>query len=322
MSFVKPGPRNGAFTLVHFSDLHLCRPAGASPAGFLNKRLFSWLSWRVRRRRVLPPEVWPALARAVKGCAADLVAVTGDLTHLGLPAEFELAARFLEQLAPPGRVMVVPGNHDALRAAEWARGLSTWADFLRSGDPEGTVGFPALRVHGRVAVIGLSTACPSPPLLAIGRLGADQLEALDALLKRAAERGLFRLVLIHHPPVARMVSPHKRLIDAAALRAVLAARGAELILHGHAHRRTVASVPGPGGPIPVLGISAAACAGTRPERRAAFRVLRIEEAGAGLRAAYRDQVFVPGEGRFEPEGGPEAAWIKTRARADARPSPE
>lgn len=322
MSFVKPGPPNGAFTLVHLSDLHLCRPSGASPAKFLNKRFLSWLSWRFRRRRVLPLAAWPELARAVKGCGADLVAVTGDLTHLGLPSEFELAARFLEQLAPPERVMVVPGNHDALRAAEWARGLPIWADYLRSGDPSGTVVFPALRVYGRVAVIGLSTARPSPPFLAIGSLGAAQLEALEALLERTAERGLFRLLLIHHPPVARLVSPLKRLTDAAALRAVLAARGAELILHGHAHRRTAASVPGPGAPIPVLGISAAVCAGTRPERRAAFRVLRIEEADGGLRASYRDQVFAPGTRRFEPEEGPGAAWIKTPARAAARPSPE
>lgn len=313
MRFVKPGAGAPPFTLVHLSDLHLCRPEGSSASQFANKRLLSWLSWRWRRRRELPSVVWSALARGVRTCRPDLVAVTGDLTHLGLPAEYALAARFLEQLAPPDRVMIVPGNHDALRAAEWARGAAIWAGYLESNPSTAGVGFPALRVFGRVAVIGLSTARPSPPFLAVGRLGRAQIESFEAMLRSTGAAGLFRLVLIHHPPVGRMVSPHKRLLDREALGAVLARRGAELILHGHTHRRTFAALPGPDGPIPVWGISAAACASRRPERRAAFRVLEIGPAADGFRAVYHDRVFCRDRQCFEPEGGAHAAVFKTPA---------
>jgi hypothetical protein len=37
---------------------------------------------------------------------------------------------------------------------------------------------------------------------------------------------------------------------------VIAEHGAELVLHGHNHRTSVMSVPGPRGPVPVVGATA------------------------------------------------------------------
>ena len=95
--------------------------------------------------------------------------------------------------------------------------------------------FPTLRLRGDVALIGLSTARPSAPFFATGRLGERQLEALDRMLESTGADGRFRIVLLHHPPGRDTVRWRKSLRDGEALRDVLARRGAELILHGHAH---------------------------------------------------------------------------------------
>jgi len=112
-------------------------------------------------------------------------------------------------------------------------------------------------VRGPVALVNVSSAVPTALHLAQGELGAAQIAAAGALLRQAGERGLYRVVLIHHPVAADVVSGRKELIDAPALRAMLAEAGAELVLHGHAHEALLTTVPGPKGPIPVLAVPAA-----------------------------------------------------------------
>ena len=57
--------------------------------------------------------------------------------------------------------------------------------------------------------------------MATGRLGADQLMRLADLLDALGRDGLFRVVLIHHPPVSRLNQHFKRLIDASPLRRIM-----------------------------------------------------------------------------------------------------
>ena len=80
---------------------------------------------------------------------------------------------------------------------------------------DGAVGFPYLRRRGPLALIGLSTAVPTPPFMATGRLGEAQLARLAETLVALAREKLFRVVLIHHPPVSE-AKRHKRLTDAGA----------------------------------------------------------------------------------------------------------
>src|SRR5437763_1502379 len=82
-----------------------------------------------------------------------------------------------------------------------------------------------------VAMIGLSSAVPTPPLMATGRLGRVQLDALERILAQLSAEQLFRVLLIHHP--LRSVSRIKRLTDSRKLHALLGKHGVELVLHGH-----------------------------------------------------------------------------------------
>jgi 3',5'-cyclic AMP phosphodiesterase CpdA len=103
------------------------------------------------------------------------------------------------------------------------------------------------------------------------------------LLDRTA--GSFRIVLIHHPPVSAPRRYLRRLTDGAALRAMLANHGAELLLHGHDHRRALIRLDGPrGAKIPAIGVpSASASAPHGGENAAGYSVFRIERDAAAWR---------------------------------------
>lgn len=293
MNFVKQAAPLTTWTLIHISDFHLCQTSGIAIGRFLNKRLFSYARWRLRRQREHRLQILEALTRAVQSAQADHIVVTGDLTQLALPSEFDQARGILQALGPPQKVFVVPGNHDALVAASWSESYGRWADYMASdpASPQKPLEFPTLRIRGQVALIGLSTARPTPILSAAGSIGTRQLQRLAEILQQMARRRLFRVLLIHHPPLPGMVSFHKRLRDAGELAAIAKQQGAELILHGHSHHCSCAEIHGPGGGIPVLGISSASAASQHPERRAAFRSIQITRTPEGWSTTSQQYVY-------------------------------
>jgi len=193
--------------------------------------------------------------------APDHIAITGDLTNFSTVQEITAARTWLSSLRPLGQVTVSPGNHDALVGPDEAHRFAPWGPWL--ADDEATT-FPHVRVRDHVAIINLCSAVPTAPWLAAGRLGEDQLARLAELLPSLAARGLFRVMMLHHPPIPGVVSARKALADGAALRNILAAHGAELVLHGHAHEAALGALPGPTSLVPVLGVpSASATPGGR-----------------------------------------------------------
>jgi 3',5'-cyclic AMP phosphodiesterase CpdA len=295
-----PPERNGgsAFVLAHLSDPHLTSLTGVRFTALLNKRLLGYLSWRQHRRRIHRPHILEALLRDLAEAAPDHVAITGDLTHVGLPEEFRQAAHWLRRLGPPDRVIVVPGNHDAYVAAPWKETYSSWAPYLAGDESPLTGAYPSLRVRGPAALIGLSSARPSAPFLAVGSLGESQLARFEKVLEQTGRRGLLRIVLLHHPPVPGSISWRKRLTDARLFAQVLARQGAELILHGHAHvsgaRELVAGMRS----IPVLGVPSASDSGSNPQRAAGYHLCRFERRASGWALLLTARTYYPVEERF------------------------
>lgn len=263
------------FRLAHLSDPHLPPPAG-SEGGLEPKRLLSRFAWRRKRRRH-DPAILAAIVADVQAARPDHVAITGDLTNFSTAAELAAARRWLEALGPADRVTVSPGNHDALVGAPDNDRFAAWEPWL--GD-EGGVAFPKIRRRGPVALINLCSATPTAFHLAQGALGREQLEPLDGLLREAREAGLFRVLLIHHPPGPGVVSARKSLRAPERLLAILEEAGVELVLHGHAHEATVATVQGPRGAIPVLGVPPASGAGGHGERARWHEIAVAGGAGA------------------------------------------
>jgi len=295
------------FVLAHLSDLHLSSLEGVRPRALLGKRILGYLSWRIRRRREHRMDVLDALRADLHSERLDHIAVTGDLTHIGLPQEFREAAAWLAKLGPPEGVTVVPGNHDAYVREAWDDTFAQWSAYMR-GDgagtaAEGAAAFPTLRVRRHVAMIGLSTALPSAPFLATGRLGERQLSRLDQLLGETGRAGLFCIVLLHHPPARHTVRPRKALRDGAAFRDVLARRGAELTLHGHAHFSAATYLDGANGRNLAIGVPSASAIGKHVDRYATYHLYGIRRGAAGwsLRVAVR--TYSLDRGRFVSDDG-------------------
>jgi 3',5'-cyclic AMP phosphodiesterase CpdA len=266
------------FALAHISDLHLALPAKL--AQLASKRGLGFINWHRKRKYIHRPEVLEAITRDLKARSADHIAVTGDLVNLSLPGEYAWATRWLESLGVPSDVTVVPGNHDVyVRAAE-SFPAKFWGDYMRGDD--GLDRFPYVRRRGEVVLIAVSSAVATGPFMATGRLGERQLMHLAEALEHT--RGGFRIVLIHHPPASPLRRHLRRLTDAAELRGVLAAKGAELLLHGHDHQRSLIWLDGTGKKIPALGVpSASAHARHGDEDSAGYNIFQIEAAGGSWR---------------------------------------
>jgi 3',5'-cyclic AMP phosphodiesterase CpdA len=258
------------FVLAHLSDAHLGPLPRVRLKDLVGKRLLGSFNWVWRRHAVHRAEVLATIIADLKAGAPDHIAFTGDLVNVALELEFEPARAWLAALGPPERVTFVPGNHDVYVRATAHAARQAWAAYMENGE------FPFVRRFGAVALIGLSTALPTGPLMASGRLGGEQLARLGALLAELAQDGAFRVVLLHHPPLGKRAR-HKRLVDAAPFLRILAEHGAELVLHGHDHRRAIDWIDGAHCRIPVVGVpSCSAAPGGHDDDPAGYHLYRIE----------------------------------------------
>ena len=301
-----PSPGAAAtFAFAHFSDPHLSSLERVQPHELLNQRILGYLSWRSRRRAEHKTEVLEALLRDLAETRPQHIVVTGDLTHLGLPGECREVSEWLRRVGTPGDVTVIPGNHDTYIAAPWEQTVGLWAPYMSSDDEtlwsDATDCFPILRIRGPVACIGLSTAHPTPPFFASGSIGRVQLRRREQVLAELAKKPLLRVVLLHHPPQAEAMKWRKRLIDSAALRAVLARHGAELVLYGHAHYPLRAQLATPAGDVPAIGVPSASALGHKPGRRAQYHLYRVSRTGAGWQLQIGVRTYVPTGDRFVSE---------------------
>jgi len=269
------------FLLAHLSDPHLAplpQPRWSELAG---KRATGYLNWQRKRRLIHRADVLARIVVDLKAQAPDHIAATGDLVNISLASEYPQAHAWLEALGSPGDVTLVPGNHDAYVRVAAGCAQERWGDYMRGDD--GAVEFPFLRRRGPLALIGLSSAVPTPPFMATGRLGTEQLARLAEVLDRCADERLFRVVLIHHPPVSKRGRHFKRLVDGAELCAVLARHGTELVVHGHDHERSLVQLDGPKRRIPVVGVPSASEAPPGEHDPAGYNLYRIADGGNGWR---------------------------------------
>lgn len=271
--------RLAPFTLAHLSDPHLAPLPKPRLIELAGKRALGYVNWTRNRHKYQRREVLDALVADMKAQAPDHIAVTGDLVNLALEAEFAPARAWLDGVGPPDRVTTIPGNHDAYVRATSHRFGETFGPYLAGDD--GRIGFPSVRRRGPLALISLSTAVPTLPLMATGTLGHDQLASLEEVLERFAAEDVFRVLLVHHP--LKSDARQKRMTDAADLLALLKRHGVELILHGHDHIHSTIWIDGPNGNIPALGVPSASALAHGRYPAAAYNLLRIEKDNAGWR---------------------------------------
>ncbi|WP_027568552.1 metallophosphoesterase [Bradyrhizobium sp. URHA0013] len=267
------------FTLAHLSDPHLAPLPKPRLIELAGKRALGYVNWTRNRHKYQCREVLDALIADLKAQGPDHIAVTGDLVNLALEAEFAPARAWLDGVGPPDRVTTIPGNHDAYVRATFHRFGETFAPYLAGDD--GRIGFPSLRRRGPLALISLSTAVPTLPLMATGTLGRDQLASLEEVLERLAADDVFRVLLVHHP--LKSGARHKRMTDSAGLLTLLKRHGVELILHGHDHIHSTMWFEGPNGNIPAIGVPSASALAHGRTPAAAYNLFAIEKDNTGWR---------------------------------------
>jgi len=271
-----------AFTLAHLSDPHLPPLPQPRLSELAGKRALGYLNWTRNRHKFHKRGVLDTLVSDMQAQSPDHIAITGDLVNLALEAEFPPSLTWLESVGTPARVTVIPGNHDAYVRATQHRFAETWTSYLAGDEPLDRDGaFPTVRRRGPLALISMSSAVPTPPLMATGRLGRSQLEALARILAGLSSEQAFRVLLIHHP--LRSEARTKRLTDASELLALLRQYGVELVLHGHDHVHSTIWIDGPSGSIPAIGVPSASALAHGRYPAAAYNLFSILRDGDAWR---------------------------------------
>lgn len=225
--------------LIHLTDPHLSTLENERFVRLSGKRRSGYLSWSRNRRHIHRSEILECLTRAIKTEGADQILVTGDLLQIGLESEMIQAAQWLQTLAPPEKIMLIPGNHDNYARDSLATMLRLWGEYLPTPAQSGsdyTAGYPDVRNLGDLQIIGLNSSCVTRIFSAAGQLGDRQQSDLKRVLAAGQQAGLFQLILIHHPPFPNMTRRRKALRDDQQLEKLMTGFPPELVLYGHLHR--------------------------------------------------------------------------------------
>jgi 3',5'-cyclic-AMP phosphodiesterase len=225
-----------ATRIAHLSDVHMldARPSRARSGYSMGHRFLSFgrpLDAVGRQRKLVH-----ALS-AARRVGASHVVVSGDLTEIGAPGEFETLAEALHDSGfRPERITLVPGNHDLYSSP------TGWRDALDGPlAPYRTTGASApgtIVDCGGVRILPLDVARHQPVTRSAGWIDDD---ALDTLARRAADPGLLDrplLVVQHHPPFVRATQPLHwldGLVGAVRMMGILEAFRHLYVLHGHLH---------------------------------------------------------------------------------------
>ncbi|MEO1199216.1 MAG: metallophosphoesterase [Pseudomonadota bacterium] len=278
--------------IAHLTDVHLGPFARPPLPELLSKRALGYANWQRKRKRIHQAAILERIVTDLKRHEPDLIAVTGDLVNVAASTEWHAARRFLEHLGPPGRVFLVPGNHDVYVSSAVDAVRKIWGDYLiGDGDrrnplaPAGLAndphrGFPWLALRGDVALIGCSSAVATRAFMATGRLGSGQIERLRNTLIETGAKGLCRIVLIHHPPLTRLGRPRRALDDAEALTDVLTKAGAEAILYGHNHTATLDWIEHASGRAAVIGTASASAIAYKSAPAAQYALIDVRRDGS------------------------------------------
>lgn len=274
------------FRLAHISDIHLGPIPRLTLAELASKRITGYINWHRNRKKHMFSNTLETLCADIEAQGTDHVAITGDMVNLGTTIEINEVAKWLDIFGDPLHTTVVPGNHDAYVPGAHDKAMHAWYGFVRGDDDPRSWEkdhklFPTIRQRGQVAMIGCSTSIATPPFAATGYFGSRQARETVQLLRAAGEQGLFRVVLIHHPPIRGAAANHKRLLGIRRFAAAVKLGGAELVLHGHTHLNTLHWLDFKDHKVPVIGIASASQGPGGKKPAAAYNLFSIDgQAGA------------------------------------------
>ena len=175
---------------------------------------------------------------------ADVLLVAGDLTKAGLPEEAQVFADEVRDLGVP--VVAVLGNHDhhSDRADEVARVVRSADVVVLEGDqvvletPGGIVGVAGVKGFGGGFAGASGSAFGEREMKAVVDHTKERADALREALDRIEAD--VTVALMHYSPVRETLSGEPPeifpFLGSYLLAEAVDAGGADLVVHGHAHR--------------------------------------------------------------------------------------
>ena len=222
--------------IAHLSDVHMLdsRSSRARSSWSMGHRFLSFgrpLDAVGRRGKLAH-----ALS-AARRAGAHHVVISGDLTEIGATGEFECLAESLHDSGfAPGRITLVPGNHDLYSSPDgWRKALDGPLAAFRA--TSATARQQVVECAG-VRLLPINVAHHQPVTRSAGCVSS---ETLGVLRRCAADPGLGDKPLVivqHHPPFVRKTRALHwidGLIGAAHLMSLLEAFRHLFVLHGHLH---------------------------------------------------------------------------------------
>jgi 3',5'-cyclic AMP phosphodiesterase CpdA len=275
--------------LIHITDPHLSSLSFTRFSAVRGKRRSGYLSWHRKRRHVHRRDILDRLTESVQAEDADQFLVGGDLVHIGLEQEISAAREWLQQLAPPEKILLVPGNHDIYAADSFGAVNEHWSDYLAAspGPENHASGYPLSRDLGPVHLTGVNSSLPTPIFSARGEVGRGQIERLPR--SYSAERVNF--VLIHHPPLPGLTHRRKALRDVEAFGAWLERSGPDIALYGHVHGNRSLEF----GATRVYCTASASC-----REKASYRIFDVERENGAWRISMQLKQLEPDTGGRHP----------------------
>jgi 3',5'-cyclic-AMP phosphodiesterase len=231
-AFKEPSMRR----VAHLSDVHMldAHTRRSSARYRLATKMVSM------GRSVDPRDRAKKLARALaaaKASGADHVVISGDLTEIGDPSEFEhLAGVLHDARLPAGGVTLVPGNHDAYTSpSAWRRALTGPLRPFASASAEE----PGKVVErGGVVFLPIDTSRFQSIARSGGQFTRDAARAVERRVDDPAFRDKTLVLVLHHPPINRAAAWQwiDGLRGCAQILDLLARRPRVQLLHGHLHK--------------------------------------------------------------------------------------
>ena len=225
--------------IVHVSDLHF----GAWTrdwTALLDKRLAGLLNFFLRRRPRLHYEYLQRAAYRIRALKPDWVVVTGDLTCIGSPEEFNGITSLLAPLVASSgsKFIYVPGNHDCyVRNRACAQALRETFHHLNQNRWE-LADLPQVVEDRGLRFFVVNECLPTAPWASSGAMVRDQMDQLLRWFREPRQDGEKRILVGHFPlrkADGRPLEWRRRLHGAESLQAALAAGQIDLALCGHDH---------------------------------------------------------------------------------------
>lgn len=166
-----------------------------------DKRVLGLTNYFVRRRtRVHPHYLQNALAR-LHLLAPDIVVITGDITCIGSPQEFNRALLALGALChrQPYDVIYVPGNHDVYVGNRASREALRLCFRRLNHDRWHLNDLPALVTSQKLQLMVVDECCPTPIWSSTGALTERAREVLGEWFNTPRQDGEKRVLIGHFP---------------------------------------------------------------------------------------------------------------------------